>query len=187
MTTVMRFSFFFSTMDKITASLFLLNQCCDSPIFKIKFLKNEQLWCITISQINRIFRIFLLGSSPSLARTISGADLNDWGFYDVFFHSTTPQPDDTIAAGVLSRAVPFDMRAALLLLLVGKQSRPKRRRDDSARTFAAQLYVPLDLLEYKPDGGHTCLLACCCCSVQFGIITIYDQSQYSWKSDGRPL
>lgn len=179
MTTVMRFSFF-STIDKITALLFLLNQLvsscffffsCDSPIFKIKFLKkNEQLWCITISQINRIFRIFLLGSSPSLARTISGADLNDWGFYDVFFHS--------ISLGALSvpvvwlllsrmtllllllvsyRARPFDMRA-LLLLLVGKQSRPRRRRDDSARTFATQLYVPLDLLEYKPGGGHTCLL-----------------------------
>lgn len=53
MTTVMRFSFFSSTIDKITASLFLLNQLvaccffsffsCDSPIFKIKFLKNEQL------------------------------------------------------------------------------------------------------------------------------------------------
>lgn len=151
-------------LNQLVASCFFFFFSCDLPIFKIKFLKKTNNY--DVSLYHKLTEYFEFSSSVLLLHwpAQSAAQILTIGVSTTYSftrsHSglsicacclTAPQPDDTIADGVLSRA-------ALLLLLVGKQSRPKRRRDDSARTFAAQLYVPLDLLEYKPDGGHTCLL-----------------------------
>lgn len=92
----------------------------------------------TISQINRIFSIFLVFTVSTDPCTIGDADLNERGFYDVLPHSVVSQRDDATGA-YHARGL---MICALLFLPVGKYSMAPHRSltdddaDDSARTWS---------------------------------------------------